>query len=345
MVAAVDELLAKRVSFQGNVWSPPSEEPSVQQVLDDIRLGRYHPKVRYLRGLISRGDWDRYSVEKTHLPGVTFSGTFGEKRQVQQLKKYNDLVVLDIDHLSKEGLLAASTNLRQDNHVLACWVSPSEAGLKGLVGLSFPQGERDGDAVTRHRAAFAQLSSYFKGEYGISLDQSGSDITRLCFLSSDPNLHFRADAACFAVAEIPAPAEPVGLRSAAPRGECGSPRLDRAGTNSLNRTEGKNRSRDRDVVGAIVRYLEKRTHSITATHERWVRVALAIADTFTYDVGKRYFLRLCRLDGAGHDEDGSIRLLESWYYSSRGQITLGTIRRYAKEAGYDTRRRCDRGQH
>ena len=87
-------------------------------------------------------------------------------------------------------------------------------------------------------------------------------------------------------------------------------------------------------MGSIVTYLKKRRISITATYDRWVRVAFAIADTFTYDIGKNYYLDLCRLDGDDHDEDGSIRLLESCYHSTRGRITFGTIRHYAQEYGY-----------
>jgi hypothetical protein len=87
-------------------------------------------------------------------------------------------------------------------------------------------------------------------------------------------------------------------------------------------------------MGSIVTYLTKRQISITASYDRWVRVALAIADTFTYDVGKKYYLDLCRLDGGAHDEDGSIRLLESCYNNSHGKITFGTIRHFAQGHGY-----------
>ena len=306
----------------------------MHQVLNDIRDGRYAARVQHLRDLISRGERDQYSVDKKNLPGVTFSGTFNGRRQIRELKEYNDLLVLDVDHLSKDDLMAATIALREDVHVLACWMSPSEEGLKGLVGLSFSEERATFDVEVRHGAAFAQLSSYFEHTHGVSLDQSGSDITRLCFLSSDPGLHLRNDAAPFTVGEISEPVRRKRSRPAASRAKNDSTGSDTARMHFLNRTEGKNEARDRAAMGSIVKYLEKRRLSITASYDRWVRVAFAIADTFTYDVGKGYFLRLCRLDGDAHDEDGSIGLLESCYFSSRGHITLGTIRHYAQESGY-----------
>lgn len=333
-MVSVDELLCRHVSYQENVWSAPCSEPSVGEVLHDIRSGRYAAQVQRLRDLVSRGEQDQYSVDKKRLPGVTFSATFNGRRQVRELKEYNGLLVLDIDHLSKSDLVAADRALRGDGYVLACWTSPSEQGVKGLVGLSFSAENGKANPAARHSAAFAQVSSYFQQEYRISLDQSGSDITRLCFLSSDPDLHLRPGVVPFAVSAIPEPANTPTGEPAARGVEDRSTRSDALRRITLNRTEGKNNPGDRAAIGSIIKYLEKRGQSITATHDRWVRVAFAIADTFTYDVGKRYFLRLCRLDGTGHDEDGSARLLEDCYYTSRGQITFATVRHYAREAGY-----------
>jgi hypothetical protein len=213
-------------------------------------------------------------------------------------------------------------------------MSPSEEGLKGLIGLSFSEGYEGLDVAAQHRAAFAQVSNYFERTHNISLDQSGSDVTRLCFLSSDQRLHLRNDAALFVVEKVPEPMRPNGGRPVACHSKNGSNALEEAGRRSLNRTEGKNLPSDRAAMASIVKYLTKRRISITATYDRWVRVAFAIADTFTYDVGKKCYLGLCRLDGDRHDEDASTRLLESCYHSSLGKITFGTIRHYAQECGY-----------
>jgi hypothetical protein len=330
---STEELLTKQVSYHKTVWSPPLIEVSVQAVLNDIRGGKHARQIDHLRNLLSRGEEDQYSVDKKQLPGVTFSGTFSGTRRGQALKQYSALLVLDIDHINDDELTIAGQALRKDIHVLACWKSPSGNGLKGLVGLSFTKDHEDLDVRIKHRAAFVRVSKHFQDSYGISLDQSGSDVTRLCFLSSDPSLHIRNTIACFTISGIPDSFVPHGARAASLRPENGRTTAETSRGHLLYRTEGKNKPRDRAEMQSIIKFLEKRQLSITGNYDAWVRVAFAIAGTFTYDVGKEYFLRLCRLDGDDHDEDGSISLLESCYETSRGAITFGTVRHYARESG------------
>lgn len=332
-MATVPELLSRTVSYQVNAWSPPCNERSVQQVLSDIRYGTYSGQVQHLRDLLSTGERERYGERKRLLPGVTFSAVFKEKRQISEIKEYTKILVLDIDHLSESGLVAATITLREDPHVFACWVSPSQEGLKGLVGLSFSEGCVGMNDADKHRAAFAHVSRYFEEAYGVSLDQSGSDITRLCFLSSDPRLHLRIDAAEFVVA-APEPMGPERSPATGARSRRGSVALEMPLKHLLNRTEGKNLPTDRARMASIITYLTKRGISITATYEKWMRVAFATAEAFTFDVGKRYYLDLCRLDGHAHDERRSIAMLESCYQQGRGEVGFGTILHYAQECGY-----------
>lgn len=242
MVTTVNESLTKVVSYHEAAWSVPTDEISVQDVLNDIRQGRHAEQIEHLRNLISRGNRDQYNVDKKRLPGVTFSGTFSGRRQVQELKEYNALMVLDVDHLGGDNLKAANIALREDKHVLACWMSPSKEGLKGLVGLCFLEEHLRIDVAARHRAAFNQLSGYFEQTHGISLDHSGSDITRLCFLSSDPELHLRNDATPFALREIPEPSRPRRSRSPVLCKKSESTRSDAVRRHLLRRTEGKNKA-------------------------------------------------------------------------------------------------------
>ena len=117
MVDSVDELLARKVSYQANAWAAPTDEQSVQKVLHDIRCGTYATHVQYLRDLVSRGERDRYAIEKKRLPGVTFSGIFDGRRLIPppppppKLKEYTELLVLDIDHLSRHDVAKTSTAL------------------------------------------------------------------------------------------------------------------------------------------------------------------------------------------------------------------------------------------
>ena len=53
--------------------------------------------------------------------------------------------------------------------------------------------------VTKHKVAFWQLYLYLLSNYGIELDRSGSDISRLCFLIWDPYLVLKDTSSVFEV--------------------------------------------------------------------------------------------------------------------------------------------------
>ena len=97
---------------------------------------------------------------------------------------------------------------------------------------------------------------------------------------------------------------------------------------------GRNQQKDRDTVSSIVKYLEKRKTSITPNYNDWFCVAMAIVTAFNYDVGEKYYMRLCRLDGPKHDEKASLSMLQYCYEHSNFEITLGTLVYFAQRKGY-----------
>jgi hypothetical protein len=99
--------------------------------------------------------------------------------------------------------------------------------------------------------------------------------------------------------------------------------------------QGKNSPQDRAKIKSIIKFLEKHNKSITYDYNSWYRVALAVANTFTHDIGEEYFLRLCRLDGTKHDEIQSKNLLRYCYENYRGEILFKTLVYLAGEAGYN----------
>ena len=124
-MVTVDELLARTISYQENVWSSPSDEPSVQQVLSHIRDGTYAARVQHLRDLISRGERDEYSDDKKRLPGVTFSGTFNGNRQIRELKAYNTLLAWIPTGPHGPNKRAGFDVLVKGRNV-SCWLIPIE---------------------------------------------------------------------------------------------------------------------------------------------------------------------------------------------------------------------------
>ena len=114
---------------------------TVETALQRIQSGKQKQKIERVR----QGDKEA----KKQLPVVLWSGRFKERKD-DSLQKHSGIIVLDFDHLSDVN--DAKSKLAFDQHVLACWTSPSGDGVKAIVEISNPE---------RHRAHFRTLCENF----------------------------------------------------------------------------------------------------------------------------------------------------------------------------------------
>jgi hypothetical protein len=70
---------------------------------------------------------------------------------------------------------------------------------------------------------------------------------------------------------------------------------------------------------------------------------MAIANTFTYDIGEKYFLKLSSLDSTKFNEKECKNFLTNCYESRSGSINFSTIVFFANKKGYLTKKQRDRG--
>lgn len=142
----------------------------------------YYDKVRRARAALSEGDTAGYDKLKGTLPAVTVSGTF-QRRVAKLIQRYTQLVILDIDKLSKSGLLVQEVRERAERipTTCVCFVSPSGDGLKIIVRVA--------GQLHHHAYVVKSLMNYYKKGLEADVDVTGKDVSRLCFLSHDPNLY------------------------------------------------------------------------------------------------------------------------------------------------------------
>lgn len=175
-----------------NALKMPIGSFSVLSVFSDIRNGKYQQKVEQLRQLLAEGNTAEYKKQKTSLPAATFSGTFAPTtitkgknegktsyRSDDGLDTFSGLVLYDYDHLTTETLSEFADFLKNNPYIFSFFVSPSGKGLKILFRTS----------STDHTATWAAISTYLTNAYGLPVDPSGKDISRLCFVSYDPNIY------------------------------------------------------------------------------------------------------------------------------------------------------------
>jgi len=311
-----------KVSKFENIFAKQIIQIELLEELNSIKKGTYKSVISKCRNFTNANDYDSYKALKVKLPIVTFCGTFKNGRKLENLDKYNNLMILDIDHIEDSGILEVKEKLKKDRFIYSVWLSPSGEGLKALVKLD--------SSPENHKASFSSLKQYYIENYNIELDNSGSDVTRLCFVSWDDDLYINEDSEVY-VDKLVEEISPKNSKI---------PKIikDKSLTKSAYATEGLNKPEHRKNIQLIIKFLKRKDLSITESFDKWLRVALAISSSFSYDLGEKYFLSICEQDKEKHNEIESKNMLKYCYNNRKiGQntsITLGSVMFYAKEKGF-----------
>jgi len=329
-----------QTSFQENSWSELSDVLTVKECLELIKNGAYKDQVSVLRKYLLEGNTEYYDREKRRLPAVTFSAVFDQKRNRSSISSYNQLLVLDFDKLDKEVMDSLKSNFSNDPYIISFWDSPSSKGIKGLVYLDFSTDFAEEEVNLRHTYGFRRVFEYFKEKYAIELDKSGSDVTRLCFFSFDPNIFIRETITPFYIDYV---VTEVAVAKSTVRTTSYSYSAEPTANQKFN-PDGKNRQPDRTELQSIIRFLSKRRLSITSSFHNWYQVGYAIANTFTYDLGSKYFVSLSRLDGKAFNEKGCKNMIDYCYANSMGKFSFATVVYFAKQVGYKEKKEVPKAE-
>lgn len=308
----------------------PTHEISISRVFWGIRSDAFKDIVLEVRKY-KPTNIELSKKYKSTLPAVTFCGTFKEKRNLESCVHYNNVMVIDIDHIDENLIEVYAQYLKDDPYIAAYWRSPSGDGYKGLVHLQYDEEVEKLELKDRHKVAFRQLLKYLLAKYGIELDDSGSDIPRLCYMCWDPELHVKDEAETYYVKgeELDEFKHYDGERKAkAPR-----PTVELDWNQIVGKADYPLSNHYRFVLSNICKKLVKRNASITDNYANWVKVAFAIASNIHPVKGKELFLKLCRLDGDRHDEQKSERLIFEAYAKTNHEVGFGTIIYLAREKG------------
>lgn len=164
--------------------------------LKNIQSDKY--KARIERGRLIT-DPEEYRKFKTTLPAVTFCGTFPYRAR-NKAASTTGFIIPDFDHLG-DNLGFIMDQLRRDRFVWFAFKSPSGDGIK--CGIR-SEGIQNDDDIKR---LFGAVSWYFEDVYGIKIDSACKDLSRLSFLSYDPDLFINPTPAFFDIAAWTPPAE------------------------------------------------------------------------------------------------------------------------------------------
>ncbi len=178
------------ISMVANATDTATTTTSLRQVLTDIRSGKYQKQVQSVRDALCREDGRALAKQaKKALPGALFSGKF-TRRANECLERHSGVICTDIDEKENPNLAQeieqTLAKIENDPHTLAVFLSPSGTGLKVLCRC---------DPERPHHEAFRAAQHHFREQFGITIDRGCGDVSRICFVSHDPDLFARDDAA------------------------------------------------------------------------------------------------------------------------------------------------------
>ena len=227
-------------------------EPREVRLLNWLTNEQYRDKVLELRQI---QDEELQKVIKRSLPAITPSGLF-TYRSEKDLISHSGFLAFDIDFSDNTHLDNFDELREQISHitnVAYCGLSVRGRGFWGLVPVPKSTPEV-------HKQRFAALSRDFK-TFGINLDRSGSDITRLRIYSWDDKAYFNHSAKLY-----------TKLPSSRPR---------------LSARPARGDTRDR--VENILSRIKEGGIDITGDYkEGWLKIAMALFSEFG-ESGRGYF--------------------------------------------------------
>ena len=176
-----------KINFMDSVYESKGEIVEIQEVLQKIKTQHWKNKIDEIRFHMNNGDSEQAGDIKRGLPVFTVSATFKGGRTKKHFDSYTNLLHLDYDHIDNvKGLKAKVISLP---YTYAAFISPSGNGLKVFV--------KSYNTLSKHEYTFNALRSYYDEIVGVDSDRNVKDITRLCFVSYDPDLYFNENAEVF----------------------------------------------------------------------------------------------------------------------------------------------------
>ena len=182
-VEIVDGPVDFRVSLINGAHLTETIDGSFREVLALIASDKWRIPVEKVRAAYAKGGKDAAVEPKKKLPGVLFSGTFA-KRAASALIQHSGLICADLDELGSQ-LEATFEHIASDPHTLACFRSPTGTGLKVIFRC---------DPSRPHAESFRACEQFVLEHHGLEIDQACKDVSRICFVSHDPELFIAADA-------------------------------------------------------------------------------------------------------------------------------------------------------
>lgn len=152
--------------------------------IEKIKAGGYSKIVAEYRHI--KNPEQRDTFKKSKLPSLTISGRFKKWRKTENLVEHSGLLNIDIDAKPNPNITdwpALRDQIFKMDGVVASFISVSGRGVTFVVRV-LPE---------NHKDSFFSIVDGLKTYFGIQADTGLHDVTRLRFVSDDPDAKIRYD--------------------------------------------------------------------------------------------------------------------------------------------------------
>lgn len=175
-----------QITLNEKVLYDRGEEPKVTyhdilDVLNGIKNPKEKDLILRIRKCETKSERDDL---KKNLRGIMFSGIFWGRHD-SDCVEHSGFICLDFDKLG-DKMQAYKDKLMSCEYTFAMFESPSGNGLKVVVRIP--------PSIEEHTEYFYGLEEYYNSLY---FDKSCRNISRICFMSYDPNIYINKTSALF----------------------------------------------------------------------------------------------------------------------------------------------------
>lgn len=276
--------------FNDTFHKKQSKAEPIGYILEQIKTNKeIESKINIIR---NETDKSKRNILKEKLPCFTLSGLFKEKND-SGLLQHSNLICMDLDDV--EDVKYCKTELIKDPYTFACFLSASGKGLAVIVKI-------DG---TKHRESFDGLAEYYYNLYSLIVDPACKNLSRLRFMSFDPELYHNPDSKIF--------------KKYISKQKKATPKY-------FNHIP---------VKGFFEKLVFSINTDICQSYNVWFKVGCSIASQFG-ESGLQYFRQLSQFRESS--KPNFEKLIDKQYEYCCGYtkyFTIGTFYYYAKQAGYN----------
>lgn len=282
-------------------YAERTREIDLQEFLDTVKdpSGDLAHQIHAIR---TEQDKDKQKELKLKLPAVSISANFPERRHAKSAGTLTGLLQIDIDNCADPQ--AVKSQLSDDPHTLSCFLSPTETGVKAIVRTDPQATDADGQnwKNNEHKRIYANAERYYKQHYGIEIDKSCSDISRVMFYSHDPEIYINLDAT------------PLQI-------------IEQAREEKPSKTKAKRISKK---VLSIVEQIELSGQSLS--YDDRFKIGMSFVNEYG-EQGRELFHRISR-NHENYNAEKFDAKLNDFIATSRNEISIGTFFHIAKEQGF-----------